>query len=137
MMIYGDVDWSLLILSLGLFLVIGGAEQAGITQQLLTLAEKPNLRQVVTLLSNIVSNVPAVMLLKGLVPQFHDPHHAWLMGDEQHAGRKYRNHRLRGEHHCGGKSPGQSAHRLSGIYEDRCSSDAADARDWAGLAGNE
>ena len=34
---------------------------------------------VVTLLSNIVSNVPAVMLLKGLMPQFHNPHHAWLM----------------------------------------------------------
>ena len=31
------------------------------------------------LLSNIVSNVPAVMLLKGLVPQFHDPHTMWMM----------------------------------------------------------
>ena len=83
--IYGDVDWSLLMLFLGLFLIIGGAEQAGITQQLLTAAEKLNLRNrvvftaVVTLLSNIVSNVPAVMLLKGLVPQFHNPHHAWLL----------------------------------------------------------
>ena len=34
---------------------------------------------VVTLLSNIVSNVPAVMLLKGLIPQFNDPQTAWLM----------------------------------------------------------
>ena len=34
---------------------------------------------VVTVLSNIVSNVPAVMLLKGLIPRFGDPHHAWLM----------------------------------------------------------
>jgi len=84
-MIYGDVDWSLLMLFLGLFLIIGGAEQAGITRQLLAAAEKLNLRNpwifagVVTLLSNIVSNVPAVMLLKGVVPQFHDPHKAWLM----------------------------------------------------------
>ncbi len=83
--IYGDVDWSLLMLFLGLFLVIGGAEAAGITQQLLAVAEGLNLQNhviftaVVTLLSNIVSNVPAVMLLKGLIPQFHDPHHAWLM----------------------------------------------------------
>jgi len=83
--IYEDVDWSLLMLFLGLFLILGGAEQAGITQQLLGLAERLNLRNqfifaaVVTMLSNIVSNVPAVMLLKGLVPQFHDPHAAWLM----------------------------------------------------------
>jgi Na+/H+ antiporter NhaD/arsenite permease-like protein len=83
--IYGDVDWPLLMLFLGLFLVIGGAEQAGITQQLLAAAEKLNLRNhaiftvVVTLLSNIVSNVPAVMLVKGLIPQFHNPHHAWLL----------------------------------------------------------
>jgi len=84
-MIYGDVDWSLLMLFLGLFLIIGGAEQAGVTEQLLRAAEKLNLQNhviftaVVTLLSNIVSNVPAVMLLKGLMPQFHNPHHAWLM----------------------------------------------------------
>ena len=83
--IYGDVDWSLLMLFLGLFLIIGGAQQAGITNELLGSAERLNLHNsiaftvVVTLLSNIVSNVPAVMLLKGLIPQFHDPQTAWLM----------------------------------------------------------
>ncbi|HZP22378.1 MAG TPA: anion transporter [Terriglobales bacterium] len=83
--IYGDVDWSLLVLFLGLFLVIGGAEQAGITTYLLAAAERLNLHNggifavVLTVLSNLVSNVPAVMLLKGLVPQFRDPHRAWLM----------------------------------------------------------
>ncbi len=83
--IYGDIDWSLLMLFLGLFLVIGGAEQAGITKELLGAAERLNLRNaaifttVVTLLSNIVSNVPAVMLLKGLLPQFPNPHHTWLL----------------------------------------------------------
>jgi Na+/H+ antiporter NhaD/arsenite permease-like protein len=83
--IYEDVDWSLLMLFLGLFLVIGGAEQAGITRQLLAAAESLNLQNhlvfttVVTALSNLVSNVPAVMLLKGVVPQFHNPHQAWLL----------------------------------------------------------
>ncbi len=83
--IYGDVDWSLLMLFLGLFLILGGAEQAGITRELLSIAERLNLHNrgifavVVTLLSNIVSNVPAVMLLKGLIPQFHDAHSAWLL----------------------------------------------------------
>jgi Na+/H+ antiporter NhaD/arsenite permease-like protein len=83
--IYGDVDWSLLVLFLGLFLVVGGAEQAGITGTLLDVAERLNLHNsvifvsVVSLLSNLVSNVPAVMLLKNLVPQFRDPHTTWLL----------------------------------------------------------
>ncbi len=83
--VYGDVDWSLLVLFMGLFLVVGGAEQAGVTNQLLRAAERLNLNNslvfttVVALLSNIVSNVPAVMLLKGLIPRFQDPHTMWLM----------------------------------------------------------
>lgn len=83
--VYGDVDWSLLLLFLGLFLIIGGAEQAGITGELLRTAERLNLHKslgfasIVVLLSNIVSNVPAVMLLKGLIPQFQNPHTMWLM----------------------------------------------------------
>ena len=40
--IYGDVDWSLLVLFLGLFLIVGGAEQAGITTTLLQAAEGLN-----------------------------------------------------------------------------------------------
>jgi Na+/H+ antiporter NhaD/arsenite permease-like protein len=83
--IYSDVDWSLLVLFLGLFLILGGAEQAGVTSTLLRHAEALNLNNsvifvsTVTLLSNLVSNVPAVMLLKNLVPQFHDPHTTWLL----------------------------------------------------------
>jgi Na+/H+ antiporter NhaD/arsenite permease-like protein len=83
--VYGDVDWSLLVLFLGLFLIIGGAEQAGVTGQLLRAAERLNLHNslvfvsMVTMLSNLVSNVPAVMLLKGLIPRFQDPHTMWLM----------------------------------------------------------
>jgi len=83
--IYGDVDWSLLVLFVGLFLIVGGAEQAGITSTLMQAAERLNLHSsvifvsVVTLLSNLVSNLPAVMLLKNLIPQFQDPHTMWLM----------------------------------------------------------
>lgn len=83
--IYGDVDWSLLVLFLGLFLIVGRAEQAGITGTLLQLAERLNLHNsvifvsTVVVLSNLVSNVPAVMLLKNLIPQFRDPHTMWLM----------------------------------------------------------
>ena len=83
--IYKEVDWPLLVFFIGLFLIIGAAEQAGIAQQMLTLAERMNLHNawifagVVALLSNIVSNVPAVMLLKDFVPQFHNTTQFWLL----------------------------------------------------------
>jgi Na+/H+ antiporter NhaD/arsenite permease-like protein len=82
--IYGEVDWSLLILFIGLFLIIGAAQQTGIAGALLHAAERVNLHNLaifslaVTVLSNLVSNVPAVMLLKDLVPQFHNGHQFWL-----------------------------------------------------------
>ncbi len=82
--IYGEVDWGLLILFIGLFLIIGAAEHTGIADTLLHAAERLNLHNLavfsfaVTVLSNLVSNVPAVMLLKGLVPQFPNAHQFWL-----------------------------------------------------------
>jgi Na+/H+ antiporter NhaD/arsenite permease-like protein len=83
--IYKEIDWPLLVFFIGLFLIIGAVEQAGIAQHLLALAERMDLHNpwifggVVALLSNVVSNVPAVMLLKGLVPQFHNPTQFWLV----------------------------------------------------------
>jgi len=82
--LYDEVDWGLLVFFVGLFLIVGGAENAGIVVRLLTFARHWNLQRldvftvVVTLFSNIVSNVPAVMLLKSLVPGFTNPHMAWL-----------------------------------------------------------
>lgn len=83
--IYKEIDWPLLVFFIGLFLIIGAAEQAGIAQQMLAVAERMNLHNtwifagMVALLSNVVSNVPAVMLLKDLVPQFHNPSQFWLL----------------------------------------------------------
>jgi Na+/H+ antiporter NhaD/arsenite permease-like protein len=82
--LYDQVDWGLLVFFVGLFLIVGGAQNAGIVARLLDLARHWNLQRldvftvVVALFSNIVSNVPAVMLLKSLVPGFSDPHTAWL-----------------------------------------------------------
>jgi Na+/H+ antiporter NhaD/arsenite permease-like protein len=84
-LVYDEVDWGLLVFFIGLFLIVGGAEQVGLTSLLLDLARSwnlhdPGLLTVVTAaLSNLVSNVPAVMLLKSLVPGFKDPRHAWLI----------------------------------------------------------
>jgi Na+/H+ antiporter NhaD/arsenite permease-like protein len=83
--VYEEVDWSLLVFFIGLFLIVGGAEQSGIARELLSAAERFNLQNLwifsgaVVLLSNIVSNVPAVMLLKDLLPHFADAHHFWLL----------------------------------------------------------
>ncbi len=83
--IYGDVDWPLLVLFLGLFMILGGAKEAGITGELLSWAGKLNLHNsviftgIVVLLGNLVSNVPAVMLLRDMVPHFRDPHTTWLL----------------------------------------------------------
>jgi len=83
--LYDEVDWGLLVFFVGLFLIVGGAENAGIVSRLLAFARHWNLQRldvftlVVALFSNMVSNVPAVMLLKSLVPGFTDSHTAWLV----------------------------------------------------------
>jgi Na+/H+ antiporter NhaD/arsenite permease-like protein len=83
--LYERVDWGLLVFFVGLFIVVGGADRIGVTERLLGVAERWNLHRpavftaTVAVLSNAVSNVPAVMLLKGLVPTFPDPKTAWLL----------------------------------------------------------
>jgi len=83
--VYEQVDWGLLVFFVGLFVIVGGAENAGIVRRLLEIARYWNLQNmavftlVVAALSNLVSNVPAVMLLKSLVPGFLHPHTAWLV----------------------------------------------------------
>jgi Na+/H+ antiporter NhaD/arsenite permease-like protein len=79
------VDSSLLVFFVGLFLITGAVEQIGIAQQMLMMAEHLNLHKLwifsaVTVgFSNIVSNVPAVMLLKDLAPQYNNSQLFWLL----------------------------------------------------------
>jgi len=84
-LIYDEVDWGLLVFFVGLFIIVGGAERVGIVDGMLDVAQTWNLHHsgifavVTAVLSNIVSNVPAVMLLKSVIPGFPDSHRAWLM----------------------------------------------------------
>lgn len=83
--IYREVDWPLLVMFAGLFVVIAGFEKAVFTPQTaasigrLQLDSTPVLAGVTAVLSNLVSNVPAVLLLRPLVPNLVDPQHAWLV----------------------------------------------------------
>jgi len=82
--LYDEVDWGLLVFFVGLFIIVGGADRAGLTTQLLRPIEVWNLHRIpifvsaTAVLSNLVSNVPAVMLLKTVVPGFPDPRLGWM-----------------------------------------------------------
>jgi Na+/H+ antiporter NhaD/arsenite permease-like protein len=82
--IYQQVDWGLLVFFVGLFLIVGGAENTGIVDKLLQVAAHWNLQHIAVftvttaILSNIVSNVPAVMLLKSVVSGLPNQQAAWL-----------------------------------------------------------
>jgi Na+/H+ antiporter NhaD/arsenite permease-like protein len=84
-MVYDEVDWGLLVFFAGLFLIVGGAENIGLTDRLMGIGRQWNLEHAHTLtiaaaaLSNVVSNVPAVMLLKSVVPRFANPQQGWLV----------------------------------------------------------
>jgi Na+/H+ antiporter NhaD/arsenite permease-like protein len=83
--VYEAVNWQLLVLFTGLFVVIAGVEAVGFTARLFAWAqalglERPGVLTLVTAaVSNLVSNVPAVLLLKSVVPQFAEPGRAWLV----------------------------------------------------------
>ncbi len=83
--IYREIDGPLLILFAGLFVVVAGAERALLTPDRITMAKSfgldvPWRLSVITaVLSNVVSNVPAVLALKPFVPSLADPRRAWLV----------------------------------------------------------
>lgn len=81
---YRGVDWDLLMLFIGLFVVVAGVERAGLDARFFALLQPVGittlggLSLVAALLSNMISNVPAVMLFTPLVPQLPDPRASWL-----------------------------------------------------------
>jgi Na+/H+ antiporter NhaD/arsenite permease-like protein len=82
--IYREVDWPLLVMFVGLFIVVAGLERAVLTPDVaaaigaLHLDRLPVLATVTAVLSNLVSNVPAVLVLKPFVAPLPDPARAWL-----------------------------------------------------------
>jgi len=82
--VYDEIDWGLLVFFVGLFIIVAGAHRAGLTAALIEPIANRDLHRlavfvpVTAILSNLVSNVPAVMLLRALVVNFPDPHAGWL-----------------------------------------------------------
>jgi Na+/H+ antiporter NhaD/arsenite permease-like protein len=81
--LYQAVDFPLLALFAGLFVVVAGAERGGVTSRLFGFiaprtASLPSLATTTAVLSNIVSNVPAVMALKSSVAGMSAPRSGFL-----------------------------------------------------------
>jgi Na+/H+ antiporter NhaD/arsenite permease-like protein len=78
------IDWRLLLLFAGLFVVVGAVERAGIDRGLFALLQPLGVETIgglsatAAVLSNTISNVPAVMLFTRVVPKLADPRRAWL-----------------------------------------------------------
>jgi Na+/H+ antiporter NhaD/arsenite permease-like protein len=83
--VYREIDWPLLVMFVGLFIVVAGVERTALSADLLGLAARFRLDRTAVLsawaaaLSNIVSNVPAVLVFKPVAAHLPDPRHAWLV----------------------------------------------------------
>ncbi|MEZ4832001.1 MAG: anion transporter [Caldilineaceae bacterium] len=82
--IFAEIDWSLLVFFAGLFIVTGTLEVRGLSAQLFALLQPLAEQGIVALsavavaLSNLISNVPAVLLFRPFVSTFPDPRQTWL-----------------------------------------------------------
>jgi Na+/H+ antiporter NhaD/arsenite permease-like protein len=83
--VFRDIDWTLLVFFAGLFMVTGALETSGLSERLFAIVQPVAergiglLTAVALILSNTISNVPAVMLFRPLVPHFAEPQTTWLV----------------------------------------------------------
>lgn len=82
--VFQEIDWALLVFFTALFVVTGAIEASGLGAHLFAwlqpwLSGRPvAFAGVAVILSNLVSNVPAVMLFRPVIPGLSNPHQAWL-----------------------------------------------------------
>jgi len=82
--VYHEIDWPLLAMFAGLFIVVAGVEKTSLEKDLLEFASRFRLDRIGVLstcsavLANIVSNVPAVLVFRPIVPRLADPQLGWL-----------------------------------------------------------
>jgi Na+/H+ antiporter NhaD/arsenite permease-like protein len=82
--VYTEIDWSLIVMFIGLFIVVRGVEKTSLSANLFGVASRLHLERTgvmsafAAVLSNIVSNVPAVLVFRPFIPHLPDPRRAWL-----------------------------------------------------------
>jgi len=82
--VYREIDWSLLVMFVGLFIVIAGLEKTSVPGGLFAAASRFHMERAgpmtafTAILSNLVSNVPAVLVFRSFVPHLPDQTRAWL-----------------------------------------------------------
>ncbi len=82
--LYSRIDWDLLMLFIGLFVVIAGVERVGLVDRLFAavpqglLHSPAGLTVIAAILSNLISNVPAVLLFANEIPAWPDAQTSWL-----------------------------------------------------------
>ncbi len=82
--VFREIDWSLLVFFAGLFVVTAAVEHLGLSAQMILWANEmlqegvAGLAITSALLSNLVSNVPAVLLMRPVVTALPQPESAWL-----------------------------------------------------------
>jgi Na+/H+ antiporter NhaD/arsenite permease-like protein len=84
--VYEEIDGSLLLMFVGLFIVVAGLEKSILTPEAIANMARLHhfgntavLSGITAVLSNLVSNVPAVLVLKPFVAALADPQRAWLV----------------------------------------------------------
>jgi Na+/H+ antiporter NhaD/arsenite permease-like protein len=82
--IYAAIDWDLLMLFVGLFVIVGAGERAGFDRRIfawlspLGVTTIAGMSATAAVVANAISNVPAVMLFTHIVPKLPDPTTSWL-----------------------------------------------------------
>jgi Na+/H+ antiporter NhaD/arsenite permease-like protein len=83
--VFREIDWSLLVFFSGLFVVTKSIETIGFSDELIAILKFDSENKIVnltilsTVLSNLISNVPAVLLLKNIILTFSQTKIAWLI----------------------------------------------------------
>ncbi len=82
--VFAEFDWTLLVFFAAMFILSGSLETSGVTTTLIdlnSLAEQANILNLTIItgvLSNLISNVPAVLLLKPVVANMENARLGWL-----------------------------------------------------------
>ena len=75
--VYAQIDWSLLLMFAGLFIIVAGAERSLLSAEVIATAGRLRLdllpvpSALTAILSDLVSNLPVVVVLRSFVDSLH------------------------------------------------------------------